>query len=225
MTRRWETAVVAICLAGSGLVALALAFGGTSTYVAIMRDFAPATFHLTGGDATARAVPVDLPTLTGWHNAWFTYVTGEGDQPPISWGAAVFTTAEYAHMADVRNVFLGSRVAAVGAAVVAALAILRVVRRDRAAAVVLVRDAAIAAAIGTAIIAIVAAVAFDPLFLLFHEIFFPQGNFLFPPDSNLIAMYPDPYWYGMTIRIGLAFIVATALIALAATATLRQARR
>lgn len=225
MTRRWETAVVAICLAGSGLVALAVAFGGTSTYVAIMRDFAPATFHLAAGDAIARVVQIDLPALTGWHNAWFTYVTGDGDRPPISFGAAVFTTAEYAHMADVRNVFVGARVAAVGAAVLAAAPILRAARRDRAAAVVLVRDAAIAAGIGTAVIAIAAALAFDPLFLLFHEVFFPQGNFLFPPDSNLIAMYPDPYWYGMTIRIGLTFILAMAVIALAATATLRQARR
>ena len=89
----------------------------------------------------------------------------------------------------------------------------------------LLRDAAIAAGAGTAAVAVAAAIAFDPLFLLFHELFFPQGNFLFGPDSNLLALYPDPYWYGVTLRIGLTFVAAMAIIAIAAAATLRQARR
>jgi uncharacterized membrane protein len=91
--------------------------------------------------------------------------------------------------------------------------------------VALARDAVIAASIGTTIIAVAAAVAFDPLFLLFHEILFPQGNFLFPPDSNLLAMYPDQYWYGVTLRVGLTFVGAMVVIAGASAATLRQARR
>jgi Protein of unknown function (DUF1461) len=209
----------------AGLVALAIAFGGTATYESIMRDRAPVTFHIVAGDAVARADRVDLPALDAWHNAWFSYVTGDGDRPPVSFGASVFTVMEYAHMADVRNVFIGARVVAVAAAIIAALVILRAARRQRRAAVVLVRDAAIAASIGTAIVAVAAAVAFDPLFLLFHEIFFPQGNFLFPPDSNLLAMYPDPYWYGVTLRVGLTFVLAMAIIAIASAATLRQARR
>jgi integral membrane protein (TIGR01906 family) len=209
----------------AGLVALAIAFGGTATYESIMRDRAPVTFQIVAGDAVARADRVDLPALDAWHDAWFSYVTGDGDRPPVSFGASVFTVAEYAHMADVRNVFIGARVVAVAAAIIAALVILRAARRQRRAAVVLVRDAAIAASIGTAIVAVAAAVAFDPLFLLFHEIFFPQGNFLFPPDSNLLAMYPDPYWYGVTLRVGLTFVLAMAIIAIASAATLRQARR
>ena len=208
----------------AGLVALAIVFGGTATYESIMRDRAPVTFHVIAAGGP-RADQVDLQVLTGWHNAWFAYVTGDADRPPVSFGAVVFTAAEYAHMADVRTVFIGARIAAVAAAIIAALVILRGARRQRRAAVILVRDAAIAASIGTAIVAVAAAVAFDPLFLLFHEIFFPQGNFLFPPDSNLLAMYPDPYWYGVTLRVGLTFVVAMAVIAIASAATLRQARR
>jgi len=81
------------------------------------------------------------------------------------------------------------------------------------------------AAASVAVLGIGAAVTFDSLFLAFHELFFPQGNFLFPADSNLIAMYPDRYWYETTIRIGAAFVVAMAVIALGAAATLRRARR
>jgi uncharacterized membrane protein len=224
VTRRWETAVVAAGLAVAGLVALAIGFGGIATYQMIMRDRTPVTFHVIG-EPGPLAVQVDLQALTGWHNDWFAYVTGDSDRAPVSFGATTFTTAEYAHMADVRNVFVGARVAAVAAAILAALVILGAARRDRRAAAVLVRDAAIAAGIGSAAVAVAAAVAFDPLFLLFHEVFFPQGNFLFPPDSNLLAMYPDPYWYGVTLRVGLTFVVAMAIIAIASAATLRQARR
>jgi uncharacterized membrane protein len=224
VTRRWETAVLAICLTLAGLVALAIAFGGTVTYEAIMRDHAPVTFHVIA-EPGPRVLRLDLQTLTGWHNAWFGYVTGDSDRPPISFGASVFTVAEYAHMADVRNVFVGARAAAITAAIIAAMVILRAARRDRHAGVVLIRDAAVAAGIGSAAVAVAAAVAFDPLFLLFHQIFFPQGNFLFPPDSNLLAMYPDPYWYGVTLRVGLTFVVAMAAIAIASATTLRRARR
>jgi integral membrane protein (TIGR01906 family) len=214
-----------VCLAVSGLVALALAFGGTATYVSIMRDHAPATFHVIAGDAVPRTQTVDLNALTGWHDAWFAYVAGDSDQPPVSFGASIFTAAEYAHMADVRNVFVGARVAAVSAAAIVALVIVLVARRGRLAAVALARDGAIAAGLGTAAIAVAAAIGFDQLFLFFHEIFFPQGNFLFPADSNLLALYPDPYWYGVTLRVGLTFVAVMAVIAIASAATLRRARR
>lgn len=137
----------------------------------------------------------------------------------------LFTPAEFAHMTDVRRVFIGAQVAALVATAVAVLLAVRAARRGRAAALVLVRDAAFAAGLGVAGLAAAAAVAFDPLFLLFHELFFPQGNFLFPSGSALLALYPDPYWYGVTLRVGLSFVGIAAAIALSATATLRRARR
>jgi hypothetical protein len=225
MTARWETALLGLCLALSGLVALAIGYGGTGTYVSIMRDRAPAIFHLETASGARAEAPVDLPTLTGWHNAWFLYVTGDASSEPASWGGRVFTPSEYAHMADVRGVFVASRIAAGAAGILGLGLVLGVARRGRRAAVVLIRDGALAAAVGVAVIAVAAVVAFDPLFLLFHEVFFPQGNFLFAADSNLLAVYPDEYWYGVTLRIGFTFAAAMAVIALAATATLRQARR
>ena len=128
-------------------------------------------------------------------------------------------------MADVRGVFIAFRVAAIVAATLGILLLVRVARRGRPAAVLLGRDAGLVAAVGVALIAVAAIVAFDPLFLLFHEVFFPQGNFLFGPDSNLLAVYPDEYWYGVTLRVGFTFAGAMAAIALAATATLRPVPR
>jgi hypothetical protein len=214
-----------VCLAVAGLVALAVAFGGSATYRSIMREYAPVTFHLVLGDSTARDAPIDLPALVVWHDAWFAYVTGEVPDPPISFGATVFTRDEYSHMQDVRQVFVAARILAILAGGFAAVLVLRVSRRGRRAGVLMIRDANVVAGAGVAVLAGAAAVSFDALFLLFHDVLFPQGNFLFGPDSDLIAMYPDPYWYGVTLRVGLTFVAASAVIAIAAAATLRQARR
>ena len=163
--------------------------------------------------------------LVGWHTMWFQYVTGETGDATLEPGRQVFSADEYAHMADVRRVFGAFRIAAASAAILGSVLILGVALRRRRAAVLLIRDAGLAAAIGVAAIAIAAVVAFDPLFLVFHEVFFPQGNFLFGPESNLLAVYPDQYWYGVALRIGLTFAAAMAVVGLAATATLRHARR
>ena len=190
-----------------------------------MRARAPVLFHVVDRVVPGSGAPVDLDGLTTWHNAWLRYVTGEAADPPFSFGARLFTADENAHMADVRRVFIAFRIAAAAAGMVGVAVVLRALRRSRRAAVVLVRDGALLAAAAVAVIAVAAVVAFDPLFLLFHEVFFPGGNFLFPPDSNLLAMYPDEYWYGVTLRIGFTFAAAMAAIALAAAATQHQDRR
>jgi integral membrane protein (TIGR01906 family) len=162
-----------------------------------------------------------LGELVGLHSAWLAYVTGFGNGP----GVLLFTLDESQHMADVRHVFIGAEIAAVCGLVAIVILGRAVGRRGSASLAALARDASVVAAVGVAVLGIAAALAFDSLFLAFHELFFPQGNFLFPPDSNLIAMYPDEYWYETTIRIGAAFVVVMAVIAIASAATLRRARR
>jgi len=92
-----------------------------------------------------------------------------------------------------------------------------------AAALRLARDGSLVAAGIVAAIGVVAIVAFEPLFLLFHEVFFPQGNFLFDPaTSNLVRLYPDWYWEGITLRVGLSFLAVALGIALVAALALRR---
>lgn len=45
---------------------------------------------------------------------------------------------------------------------------------------------------------------FEPFFIAFHKIFFPQGNWSFPTDSILIQLYPEQFWVN-------AFIILTLL--------------
>jgi integral membrane protein (TIGR01906 family) len=56
------------------------------------------------------------------------------------------------------------------------------------------------------------AVAFEPTFLAFHAIFFPPGTYLFEEGSNLIALFPEEFWFEAAIAAGVS-VVLTAIVA------------
>ena len=217
-----RVAALAVGFTVVGLIGLVAVFDGPDTYrqLARLNGVTEAAFH----SPPDLVWHIDLNGLVELHQRTLAYVLGDAPQLPAfaSTDRPLFDDNERSHMADVRAVFQATKVAFV-AGVVLVLGVLR--WTDRARRIRLLRDAAIAAAIGVSVLAIAAAVAFDPLFLLFHEVFFPQGNFLFAPGSNLLILYPDGYWYGVTLLIGVAFVAVMATLAAAAAATLRQPRR
>ncbi|MBI3522125.1 MAG: DUF1461 domain-containing protein [Chloroflexi bacterium] len=210
---RWEIALAAVAFAVFGLVALSLAHSGSWAYLWIAPR-GDATFYVPADSPAAAATRVDSAALLRWHAGWSSYVTGLTEGPPLDAGPATFTVDEYRHMADVRYVFRGAEVAAVVALVTLAALALRA--RSRGVLPLLARSSALASAALVTLVAAFAAFAFEPLFLAFHEVLFPQGNFLFGPRSNLIALYPDEYWYGVTLRVALTFIAVALAVALAA---------
>jgi hypothetical protein len=206
---RVEVVVFALSFTVLGLVALALIWSSDWAYA----GFARATGNTrttfvrpAGGLDPAGEIPLTLDNLRDWHSRWTSYVIGLTDQPPNAGpGGPLFTPDEYAHMADVRTVFRGAELAAVLALFVGGYRISRARRRGEALR--LVRAGALVAAGIVTVIGVAAAVAFDPLFLLFHDVFFPQGNFLFDPaTSNLLRLYPEWYWQGITAGVGVSFI-------------------
>ena len=54
------------------------------------------------------------------------------------------------------------------------------------------------------------AVAFEPAFLVFHALLFPPGTYLFAEGSNLIVLFPEPFWFDAALAAG-ASVVLTAL--------------
>lgn len=60
--------------------------------------------------------------------------------------------------------------------------------------------------------------SWDTLFINFHRIFFPQGNWAFPANSTLINLFPDWFWfdvfgYYITIITGLSLgLIASSYI-------------
>ncbi|HEY8787296.1 MAG TPA: DUF1461 domain-containing protein [Candidatus Limnocylindria bacterium] len=223
-TYRVEVAIFAIALAVFGLVALALVWSGDWAYAGLAEATGNTrtTFvRPAGGLDSAGEIPMSLDSLRDWHTRWSSYVVGLSEQPPNAGpGGPLFTPDEHAHMADVRAVFRGAEYAA---ALALFVLIFRAQRaRLRGEALRLARAGALIATGIVAVIGIAATVAFDPLFLLFHEVFFPQGNFLFAPDSNLIRLYPEWYWQGITAGVGLSFIAVALVVAGAAHNALRK---
>lgn len=217
-----EVALFAIGFAMSGLVLLALLWSGDGPYADMARASGATTTtfidHTTGGN-----VPMDLGPLVQEHRVWSTYITGGTQDPPPA--GRFYTADEISHMTDVRHLFDGAKILIPAGLFVMAIRLQRARGHSAAAMLQLVRDGAVAAGVATAGVGIVAALAFEQAFLLFHEVFFPQGNFLFDPaTSNLVRLYPDWYWQGITFRIGLSFIGVAAAAALAASVGLWRAR-
>jgi integral membrane protein (TIGR01906 family) len=220
---RAEVAVFAIAFGVFGLVALAILWSGDWAYVTLA--------NATGNTSATLVIPpdrryacgqtmvMDLGRLRELHHAWATYVVGVSDLA-VGPACSLFTSDERSHMADVRAVFHGAEVGAVLAFFVAAFRVARA--RSQGYALRLVRAGSLFAAGIVTVIGVAAAVAFEPLFLLFHDVFFPQGNFLFDPvASNLIRLYPEWYWQGITAGVGVSFIAAALLVAAAAHSALR----
>lgn len=64
------------------------------------------------------------------------------------------------------------------------------------------------------VLAIVFAVAFEPAFLAFHELFFPPGTYLFATGSELIVLFPEPFWFDAALLAGVAIVVVALAVSL-----------
>ena len=55
--------------------------------------------------------------------------------------------------------------------------------------------------------------SFSKLFTLFHHVFFPQGNWIFPTDSLLIQTFPIDFFNSISLRIfGLSLFISLILV-------------
>ncbi|HET7700108.1 MAG TPA: DUF1461 domain-containing protein [Candidatus Limnocylindria bacterium] len=217
-----EQALFVPALLVAGLVGGALAWAGPAPYLDIARDNGVATLTFIG--PASASVTYDLARAAELHAGWSSYVTGGAEEPPVS-ADVPFSDDERRHMGDVRRVFEGLRFAIPLALFVLAVRLQRWRARSARMMWSMVRRGVLAAVVLVALAGVGAIVAFEPLFLLFHRVFFPQGNYLFDPaSSNLVRLYPDWYWEGITLRVGLTFVGAGLAIAAIATARLRAAK-
>lgn len=125
-------------------------------------------------------------------------------------GEPLLNERERSHMHDVAVLVRTLAAVAILAAVLAAVtgAWLRG-ERHRVGRVMVVA----AGTVGTLglLLAGIFAVAFEPAFLAFHELFFPPGTYLFEPGSRLITLFPQGFWFDAAILAGIA-VVLTALV-------------
>jgi integral membrane protein (TIGR01906 family) len=126
------------------------------------------------------------------------------DDPPI------LDAAERSHMADV-----GGLVRVLAALEVAAIAVLLVggwvLRNERQRRATLLQRAAIGVGAVALMLGVFFAVAFDTAFTSFHALFFAEGTWQFGPDSNLIRLFPEPFWFEVSLLAGASIVLSAAL--------------
>jgi integral membrane protein (TIGR01906 family) len=129
-------------------------------------------------------------------------------------GVPVLEPREREHMRDVRGVFAGFfLIAGVAAAVLVTLAL--GARRSGHAARAW---SAIAVGmrwliVGIVVTGVIASIAFDALFEIFHRLFFPAGSFTFDPRTDhLVQLFPFDFWSETTIVLGVVIVAIAAVV-------------
>ena len=123
----------------------------------------------------------------------------------------ILDASERSHMRDVGGLVRVLAILEI-AALIALVVTSRLLRRERPR-----RGRALlraAAGVGAAAVVLGAffALSFDAAFAAFHALFFKAGTWQFGPDSNLIRLFPEPFWFEVSLLAG-ASIVASALVA------------
>ena len=67
--------------------------------------------------------------------------------------------------------------------------------------------------------------SFNSFFITFHEIFFPEGNWQFPPGDHMITLFPDGFWSNTTTLVGGVALVLAILVWCVGFALLQSDKR
>lgn len=212
-TIRGRSASVLVAVATAiGIVAITLPLFLNPVWVAFEQDRAQAA-------AWTGFTPADLRVATDAILA--DLVVGPPDFDVAIDGRPLLDVRERDHMRDVRTVFIGFFAVAlmlvVGAGIVAARRRagdrIRTWRAVRAGAIGLV---AVLVAVG-----VIALVAFDALFEVFHRLFFAGGSYTFDPATErLVQLFPFQFWQDTAMAVGAVSIILAGIVALVASSRL-----
>lgn len=122
-------------------------------------------------------------------------VRGDGELPAQVDGRAGFDASAVSHLLDVRGVLWWARLfTGLVAAVLAAGLGWAVARRQLSELAVALKVGAGMSVAAVLVAASVALADFDTFFSAFHGLFFESGTWMFPYDSLLIQLFPEPLW-------------------------------
>lgn len=207
-----------------GLASLVVSFATVLALMAatIAPFLSPAWVAFEQGRSDAAAWtgydPADLRAATNGILA--DLVIGPPDFDVQVGGVPVLTASERSHMRDVRGVFAGFYLLA-GVSLLAILLAWRFAGRSadwtRQRFWRAIRRGALGLVGGIAVAGVVAAVAFDAAFELFHRLFFAAGSYDFDPRIyRLTQLFPDAFWAETSIVVGAVILVVAAGVAVLA---------
>ena len=126
-------------------------------------------------------------------------------------GAPFYDANERGHLGDAR-LLLGVFLIVGGIGIVAIGAALGTWKDRRPAIWMIIRRAGLTTSLVVLGVGVISLVAFDSLFTLFHQVFFPGGNWSFDPSTQrLVQLYPFRFWQIAAAALGtLVFILGLA---------------
>lgn len=140
----------------------------------------------------------------------------DGDEPFLD-------ADERAHMSDVAALVRTIAIVLIGALLVALACGWRMRGEPgRIGRIMVIVSAGVGAA--ALLLGIVFAVAFDAAFTAFHNLFFAPGTWQFALGSNLITLFPEPFWFDAALLAGAAILLVAAIIGVAGFVLWRSAR-
>jgi integral membrane protein (TIGR01906 family) len=124
----------------------------------------------------------------------------------------ILDPSERSHMSDVGG--LVRLLAALEAVAIVVLLITGwMLRGERARRGRLLLAAALAVGAVALALGLFFAIAFDTAFASFHALFFREGTWQFGPESNLIRLFPEPFWFETSLLAGLSIVLGAGLAA------------
>ena len=121
----------------------------------------------------------------------------------------ILDASERSHMSDVGGL-VRSLALLEAAALLTLLLTGRRLRGDPARRARLLRRAGAGIGIAALVLGAFFALSFDAAFAAFHGLFFKAGTWQFGPESNLIRIFPEPFWFETSLLAGASIVIAAA---------------
>ena len=151
------------------------------------------------------------------------YAGGSFDAPLGDAGEPFLDADERSHMQDVSALVRTLAVVLIGALLVA-LGTGAWLRREPARiGRIMLLSAGLVGAVAV-VLALAFARAFDAAFTAFHELFFPPGTWQFALGSNLITLFPEPFWFDAALLSGASILLVAAFVSLVGLRAWREGR-
>lgn len=150
------------------------------------------------------------------------YLAGAFDASLEEGGAPLLDATERSHMQDVSRLVRLLLLVDVLALVVALVTGWLLRGEARRIGASLLGGGAIVGGVAL-VVALAFALAFEPTFLAFHAVFFPPDTYLFPPNSQLITLFPEPFWYDAALAAGIAILASATVVSVAGWRLMRRA--
>ncbi len=117
-------------------------------------------------------------------------------------GRAFYSSADSMHLGDVRSLL--RLVLGLGfLSLIGLLLVAKATKRNRLTVWRSINCGANSLFYAVLIIGVISIAAFQPAFEIFHQVFFPDGNYSFYPTDHMVQLYPISFWQDFAAALGL----------------------